>query len=187
MTPIIASSLVSSFATLDSITNHHTEWEDDISAPPTLSGGPDSNKRPRSLSSATQESPRKKAILDTLLSEEGHTPPVPKASQTSATLWGHLGGTNDHDEELFNNSQAFKFNPLGGKYPSQASPSSLPAPFLLHTTSGLTLSTPPDSALRKGKTKDTSLFDPLVRPLLLLVFVNTHWLCRRPLPTRVAT
>lgn len=185
MIPTIASSLVSSFATLDSITNHRTEWEDDISAPPTSSGSPESNKRPRSLSSATQESPRKKAILDTLLSEEGHTPPEPKASQTSAVLWGHLGDTNDDDDdELFNNSQAFKFNPLGGKY---LSPSSAPAPFLVHTTSGLTLSTPPASALRKGKARDKSLFDPLVRPLLLLVFVNVHRLCRRPPPTRLGT
>ncbi len=172
---------------LTHFTNHRTEWEDDISAPPTSSGSPESNKRPRSPSSARQESPRKKAILDTLPSEERQTPPKPKASQTSAALWGHLGDTNDDDDELFNNSQAFKFNPHGGKYLFQAPLSSTPAPSLVHTTNGLALNTPPDSALRKGKTKDKSLFDPLVRPLLLLVFVNTHRLCRRLLPTRLAT
>jgi len=76
-----------------------------------------------------------------------------------------LGDINDDDDELFNNSQAFKFNPLGGKNLSQASASSTPAHSTAHTTNGLTLNTPPSSTLSKGKTKDKSLFDPLETPI----------------------
>jgi hypothetical protein len=71
-----------------------------------------------------------------------------------------LGDTNDDDDddddESFNDGQAFKFNPHGGRDGPQASPSSAPV---------LSTAGSPSSALRKGKTKDMPLFEPLVRPL----------------------
>lgn len=91
---------------------------------------------------------------------------------------GNLGDTNDDDDDEFNNTQAFKFNPLGGKGRSQVSPLSAPALSTPRTTSGLAFNTPPGSAL---------LFDPLVRPLILLVFANIHLLYRRVLPRSLTT
>jgi len=147
------------------------KWEDEISATPTTSRGPGSNNHPRSPSSAAQESPRKRAILETLRSEEPVTPlkpqASPRASQAStAALLEQLGDTHDDDDdELFHTSQVFKFDPYGGKERSQASPFSTPTFSVPRATNGATLNTPLDSALKKGKTKDKSLFDPPESPL----------------------
>lgn len=151
-----------------------------------MGGGPDSHKRPRSPSSAWQESPRKKAILQAILSEElPETPTKPKASRTSAALWEQLNdANNDDDDEAFHNGQVFKFNPFGGNERSQ--PPSLAGPIFSTpgTTNGLTFNTPPDSASRKGKAKDKS---PPVRPVFLLISVDIDRLSRRVLSISLAT
>jgi len=96
------------------------------------------------------------------------TPLRPQASPHSiAALREQLGDTHDDDDddELFHTSQVFKFDPYGGKERSQASPFSTPTFSVPRATNGSTLNTPLDSASRKGKTKDKSLFDPPESPL----------------------